>query len=250
VTAAAIGEAANVPAGAIDTVVDRGTAAMLRGFPNNSSRLVENPEPTAGGLDTTGPEITQADVDTALEALNEDLAAQVADALGLDSDLVSANAVAVPGPAIEGLDGLVGTRDQPEAEISGTLAYDRLSVERATVIERAEELLASDAAAMPQGHDVVPAATDVTIGTARVEGDVLWVVVSVTGASAPRPNPDGVLERVRGRSPAEAEAALDELGDVSVDLWPGWVTTVPELDWRIDLRLHGVPEEPEPSATP
>ena len=250
VTAAAIGEAANVAAEAIDTVVNQGTAAMLRGFSNNSSRLVANPEPTAGGLDTTGPEVTQADVDAAVATLNEDLAAQVAEALGSGADVVWADAAAAPEPVFEGLDGLVGRRDVAEVEVSGTLAYDRLSVERATVIERAEERLASDVAALPEGHDLVPAATRVTIGSARVEGDHLVVAVSVTGASAPRPDPDGVLERVRGRSRADAEAALAELGAVSVELWPGWVTSVPQLDWRIDLRLHSVPDEPAPSASP
>jgi hypothetical protein len=78
----------------------------------------------------------------------------------------------------------------------------------------------------------------------------LTVAVSVSGASAPRPDPDDVLQRVRGRSVDAAEAALDELGSATVKLWPGWVTSVPELDWRIDLRLHGVPDEPTPPATP
>jgi hypothetical protein len=250
VTAAAIGEAANVAAGAIDTVVNPGTAAMLRGFSNNSSRLVENPEPTAGGLDTTGPEINQADVDAAVAGLRDALAAQVAEALGSTAGLVWADAVAAPEPVIEGLDGLVGTRDQPAVEIGGSLAYDRLSVERATIIERAEEQLAADPSAMPPGHDLLPAATQVTIGAPRVEGDLLMVAVSVTGASAPRADPDGVLERVRGRSHAEAVAALGDLGEVSVELWPDWVTSVPQFDWRIDLRLHSVPNEPGPSASP
>jgi hypothetical protein len=223
---------------------------MLRGFANNSSRLVENPEPTAGGVDTTGPEITQADVDAAVASLGDAVAAEVSEALGSGTDLVWADAVLAPEPAIEGIDGLATTRDQPEVEIRGTVAYDRLSVERATVLERAEAQLAADAATRPEGHDPVPAATRVTIGTARVEGDLLTVAVSVSGASAPRPDPDSVLERVRGRSVAEAEAALEELGSATVELWPGWVTSVPELDWRIDLRLHGVPDEPGPSATP
>jgi hypothetical protein len=90
----------------------------------------------------------------------------------------------------------------------------------------------------------------VTIGAARAEGDRLVVAVSVTGASAPQLNRDDVLARVRGRSAPEAMAALDELGAPSVQLWPGWVTSVPELDWRIELRLGGAADEPAPSGTP
>jgi hypothetical protein len=76
------------------------------------------------------------------------------------------------------------------------------------------------------------------------------VAVSVTGASAPQPDPADVLQRVRGRSAEEAEAALEELGSATVSLWPDWVQSVPELDWRIDLRIDSVADGPVPSETP
>lgn len=249
VTAAAVGEAANVPARAIDTVLSEETAAMLRGFQNNQARLVENPEPTTGGLDTTGPEITQSDVDAAVASLREALAAGVAEELASDTSMISADVVAAPEPTFDGLDGLVGTRDQAEVQIGGTLAYDRLSVERAISVERAEAQLAADAAVLPAGHALLPDATRVTIGAARAEGDALVVAVTVTGASAPELDRADVLERVRGLSAPAAEAALEDLGAARVELWPGWVATVPDLEWRIDLRLGGEPDEPLPSGS-
>jgi hypothetical protein len=250
VTAAIVGEAANVPAAAIDTIVNEGTAARLRGFPNNPERLVVNPEATAGGVDTTGTEIIQADVDTAVAALRAGLDEQLAAALGSSGSAVFADAVEAPEPVIQGVDGLVGTRDQPEVQITGSLAYDRLSAERADVVALAEEQLASDASVLPSGHALLPDATRVTIGAARVEGEELVVAVGVTGASAPLPDPDEVLRRVRGRSAQAARAALADLGTATVDLWPGWVQSVPELDWRIDLRIDSVADGPVPSATP
>jgi hypothetical protein len=48
---------------------------------------------------------------------------------------------------------------------------------------------------------------------------------------------------VRGLTEEEAEADLAHLGEVDVRLWPGWVDRVPELEWRIELR---VTEEPQP----
>ena len=48
VVAAAPGPAANVPADAIDTVVDEQVDARLRGFPENPQRRVRNFEPTGG----------------------------------------------------------------------------------------------------------------------------------------------------------------------------------------------------------
>ena len=244
VTAAAIGEAANVPALAIDTVVNEATAARLRGFPNNGARLVENPEATAGGLDTVGPEFLEADVDAAVAALQEALAAAVANELGSAADTIAADAAGTATPTIEGLDGLVGTRDQPEAEIRGELAYDRRSVERAAVTAQAEERFASDADVLPADHELVPDATTVAVGQARVEGDELIVAVIVSGRSTARLDRELVLERVRGRTATEAEAALADLGEASVTLWPGWVASVPELDWRIDLRLSEASGQP------
>ena len=250
VVAAVIGEAANVPAAAIDTVVNEGTAARLRGFPNNPERLVVNPEATAGGADTTGTEITQADVDTAVAALRAGLDEALAAALASSGGAVVADAGEASEPVIEGVDGLVGTRDQPEAQITGTLAYDRLSAERADVVALAEEELASDASVLPAGHALLPDATRFTIGEARVEDEGLVVAVSMTGASAPLPDPEEVLRRVRGRSAEEATAALEQLGAATVDLWPDWVQSVPELDWRIDLRIDSAASEPVPSEAP
>jgi hypothetical protein len=250
VVAAAVGPAANVPAQAINTVVDQNVDQQLRGFPENPQRRVVNPEATAGGIDTTGTEIIQADVDTAVAALRAGLDEQLAAALGSSGSALFADAVEAPEPVIQGVDGLVGTRDQPEVQITGSLAYDRLSAARADVVALAEEKLASDASVLQSGHALLPDATRVTIGAARVEGEELVVAVGVTGASAPLPDPDEVLRRVRGRSAQAAAAALADLGTATVDLWPAWVQSVPELDWRIDLRIDSVADGPVPSATP
>lgn len=250
VVAAVVGEAANVAAGAIDTVVNAGTAAALRGFPNNPERLVVNPEATTGGVDTTGSEITQADVDAAIDALRTAIDAQKADALDVSAGAVFADVVGAAEPTIDGVEGLVGTRDQAEAQIAGALAYDRRSAERAEVVDEAEGRLAADAAVVPPGHDLRPAATRVTIGQARVDGERLLVAVTATGASAPRLDRDAVLSLVRGRSRQEAGAALADLGSATVDLWPDWVTSVPELDWRIELRIGTASDGASPSGSP
>ena len=239
VVAAAVGPNANVPPEAIDTILSQNVAARLRGFPNNNQRLVLNPEATAGGIDDIGTEITQPDVDAALAAMLEELDVAVADALDATDDAIFVDPADPPEPAVEGLDGLVGTRDQESAEISGTLAYDRLSVERNEVIAMATERLLDDAAILPPGHELVASGTEVSIGEARRDGDALIVTVTVTSASTPAVDRDEVIERVRGRSVDEARAALADLGDPTVELWPGWVGAVPELDWRIDVVIAG-----------
>ena len=230
VVAAAIGPGANVAADAIDTILDEGTRNRLRGFPQNNARLVVNPEATAGGINTTGVEITQADVDAAAASLREALSTGVAAALEGTDDGLFADALEAPEPVVAGVEGLVGIRDQAQAEISGTLAYDRLSVGEDEVRDTAGERFTAD-------RDAVP--IRVEIGEVRREGDALTVEVMVTGTSTSQIGRDEVIERVAGRSEGEARAALAELGEATVDLWPGWVASVPENDWRVEVQVIG-----------
>jgi hypothetical protein len=33
---------------------------------------------------------------------------------------------------------------------------------------------------------------------------------------------------------------LDDFGDVEIELWPGWVSDLPRLLWRIEIRVAAV----------
>jgi len=250
VVAAAAGPDGNVAVGAIDTIVNEGVDAQLRGFPENPERRVENFEATAGGRIDTGSEFTQADVDAAVAALNEALASGVSDALSSTDGTVFADPAEPAQATIDGLDGLVGRRDQASAELQGSLAYDRLSADPEDVrAEATAQFEASAADLLPAGQDLVPDETEVTIGAARQEGTTLVVETSVTGAAATTIDPDAVIDRVRGLSAEAAEAALVDLGDATVTLWPGWVATVPDAAWRVDVVISGESPSPEASAS-
>lgn len=244
VVAAAVGPAANVEAGAIDVVLSQDTAARLRGFPNNPERLVINPEATAGGVDTTGPEIAQADVDLALETLRADLAGQIADGAA-EVDERIAVAAATQEPVIEGLDDLAGRRDEERVEIHGSQPWSIAVANEREVVERGVEQLRDDPLAVPEGHDLLADSVAITIGEARVEGDALLVDVTATAVAAVPVSPFAIRENARGRTAAEAEIVLASFGDARVELWPGWVTTVPEVDWRVEVRIVD-PEALEP----
>ena len=77
VAASAAGPAGNVGPNEIDTVLSQNADARLQGFPENGQRRVTNPEATSGGADESGTQITQADVDAAVEALTADLQSEV-----------------------------------------------------------------------------------------------------------------------------------------------------------------------------
>ena len=236
VAAAAVGPAANVPAGAINTIVVASLDARLRGFPENTQSTVLNAAPTAGGVDTTGPEITQADVDPAVAAITEEVTAEVADALEPTRGTVLPTR-SIPPPRQQSRDSRASSAPgtSRKSSLNGSL-YDRRWTPRDEVVAAAEEQLAADASALPTDHELLPAATEVTIREARVDGNALVVTGRVTGASAAVADPERILGLIRGQSASDANAALEAIGPADVDLWPGWVGTVPELDWRIDLR--------------
>lgn len=239
VMAAAPGPAGNVPAEAIDTVLSDGPRNRLRGFANNAQPLVVNPGPTSGGSESSGTEITQEDVDAAVASLREALTALVAAEL----DRTRATAVTIgeiPQPAIEGLDGLVGTRDLETVDIRGTLAYDHWLVDQEGLERAAAERFARDGEAIPRGSRVVDAETAVEVTEMAATADGVQVTVEVSGRAEAMVDADVVLERIRGRTLDDARAALRDFGRASIDLWPGWVTSVPDLEWRIAVTIERV----------
>jgi hypothetical protein len=236
VQAVAPGPAGNVGATEIDTVLSEDADARLQGFPENGQRRVTNPETTSGGVDESGTEITQADVDAAVEALTTDLRRQVADALVESADAI----VVQPELAeatIEGLDELVGTRDQAEATIDGSLPWEAWTTERAEVEEAARQQFTSDPAQVPSGHVLLPESIEVAIEEANVRDGTMRVDVTATGRSAAEIDTKEVAKRIAGLPSAEAEAALDDLGSATVELWPDWVASVPSVTWRIEVRV-------------
>ena len=84
-------------------------------------------------------------------------------------------------------------------------------------------------------------ATEVSVGEARRDGGrARSCAVTVTGAidAGNRPRRGHRAGR-RRRSARGRSAALADLGVPTVELWPGWVASVPGPDWRIDVRVTG-----------
>jgi hypothetical protein len=237
VRASAPGPAANVDANAIDTVLSQGIAARLRAFPQNAARLVINGEPTTGGADARGPEITEADVERAVAALRDELE-RLADEARPDED--PDRIVIEPAPdetTIELPDDLAGTRDQAEVELIGSRSWTVLVVDTSEVEVEAVDRFEGDPP-IPDGHELLESDLRVTLGDPRLVGDRVVVDATVAARTAPRIAEDEVIARSRGLTAEEARLALADLGDVSVEVWPGWVETVPELDWRIEVRIE------------
>ena len=249
VMASAPGPQANLPPGRINAVLDENLRARLRGFADNPNKLVENLDPTTGGSETPGQEISQADVDAGVAELRSALLAEV------DSRIGAGDALSVPigeigEPAVGDVASLVGQRDQGEVTIQGTMEYDVWLVDRDELERSALEQLRQDPAAVPLGYRLLDDQTRIEIGEATGTEQGAQLSVTVSGQVMAELDVAGVLQRIRGLTRDEAMAALDDLGDSAIDLWPGWVTTVPEMDWRIDVLIQGAKPSPLPSGSP
>ena len=236
VEAAAPGPPGNVGPNEIDTVLSQNADARLQGFPENGQRRVTNPESTSGGVDESGTEITQADIDAAVEALTSDLRGEVADALAEHADAIVVQPD-LADPTIDGLDELAGTRDQAEATIDRSLPWEVFTADRAEVTEAARQQFANDPAQVPNGQVLLPDSIDVAVHEASLAGFAMRVDVTASGRSAAAINTSEVADRIAGLAPADAEAALEDLGHATVELWPDWVASVPTMGWRIEVRV-------------
>jgi hypothetical protein len=241
------GPAGNIAAEEIDTVVDENTAAQLRGVPDNPERLVTNPEPTAGGLDESGPLVEQADVDAAVTDLQTQLADLVANTLTPSDGAVIADTSPAPQPTINVPGDLLGTRDREEFELTGSLPYDRAWVSAEEVEAAARKLLVADTAIVPAGRELVAGSEVVAIEGTRREGAQLIATVSLTAATVATIDEDVVAGRIAGLTFEDARAELDDMGGVvEISGWPEWVDAVPRLTWRIEIDIAAPEASPSP----
>lgn len=254
VVAMAPGPEANVGAMEVDVVLTEPQASRLRAFADNPQPIVLNAAPMTGGSATTGTEITQADVDTAVTALREELADDV-DARLDEAGMLLVPVGVPPEPTIAGDAELVGMRDLATADISGSLAYDAWLVDPQSVERDALIWIADDDGAVPDGHRLVTETIEVSIVASEATADDVRVTVAVRAEAVRVVDEEAVVQRVRGLTAEEAESELADLGRASVTLWPDWATEVPELEWRIEVTIEGaaggrVPSSPEASASP
>jgi hypothetical protein len=240
VVAVESGPAGNLPTDAIDTILDEEVRDALRAFTDNPNRLVENPEPTAGGSDNEQPRITRRDVNRTADALRADLQAQLEGALTDEQGMLYAPVDAAE-PEIDIPDDLVGRTGEETFSLAGTLSYRRARIAAENVESAAHERLLDDPGAAPPGRSIVEDSIEVEMRRVTREGDALEARVTVTALADPIVEVQAVRDMIAGLTAAEAEAALAGFGDVEVGLWPGWVDRVPQLDWRIEVQI--VPAE-------
>ena len=225
------GPEGNVPANAIRVVPQGENPDFLK---------VTNDDPTDGGLRTETPEITKAEVDKAIAALQTQLGASfdqaIASGAGAPPDTTlfpGTKNLGVPTPSIDP-QSLVG-QALPSFDLTLTAKGTVIAVDPRPVRAIAETQLNGRIGA---DHRLVPGSVDVEVGEGTV-GEDGQVTFQAT-ARATRVlivDANQVRSLVKGKTGADAQAALARYGDVRVVLWPDWVSTVTAMDARLSVTV-------------
>jgi hypothetical protein len=237
-----------------DSNVAAGTITVIPGQYNSVVISVRNPAPTTGGIHDEFPKVVQKDVTAALAALGKQLDAQLATAAAAPAAL-PAGSTAFPETATRGAatatvdPATLVDQEVAQFDLGATATGSVVTVDEGPILALGQ---ARVTAAVPADRDLVPGSASVTIGPGTVDGQRVRFGVTARADTTPRIDAAALREQVRGRSKAEAEALLGSLGDATVTLWPGWVTTIPTFDARVDLRVEGLAiptASPAPSPT-
>ena len=226
------GTEGNVPANAIRVVPQGENPEFLK---------VNNPNPTDGGTRTETPEITQAELDKAVAQLETQLHQTFEDTIaagaGAPADTTLFPATAVLGPSVPDPDPktLVGqavpTYDLALSRDGSVIAVDPRPVDEIAT-QQLEDKIGAD-------HQLVEGSIDVEVGEGTV-GEDGQVSFQATARAQRIPILDPAVLRslVKGKTQAEAEAALAPYGAAKVVLWPSWASTVTGFDSRLDLTVR------------
>jgi hypothetical protein len=225
------GTAGNVPANAI-RVVPRGE--------NPDFLKVNNPDPTSGGTRKETPEVKKAEVDQAVAAVQQALRAQfdgaVAGGAGapagaelfpqtasLGTPTFSVVPAKLIGQAVESFD--LG------AAATGTVIAVDPSPIRSIAEARLRDRIGSD-------HRLIDGSITIDVGDGSVgeDGQVAFEATA-RAARVIVVDPSQLSALVKGKSAADAEAALAPYGGATVVLWPSWVTTVTGVDARLSISI-------------
>ena len=238
-----------------DSNVGAGTITVIPGQYNSVVITVRNPAPTTGGIRNEFPKVTQKDVTSALAALGKVLDAQLLTAAAAPAGL-PAGSTAFPETATRGAatatvdPATLVDQEVAQFDLGATATGTVVTVDQAPILALGQARIA---AAVPAERDLVAGSAVVTVGPGTVDGQRVRFGVTARADTAPRIDEAALRAQLKGRSKVEAEAMLGAFGDATVTLWPGWATTIPTFDARVDLRVDGLAgpnATPAPAATP
>ena len=227
-----------------------GNNAITRVPKARNTLTVTNREATAGGAHTESPQVSEADVLAARDAielaLSIELDRQVAESTGVPVGITLFPQTRLVGASQFDVDPatFVGA-EVADFDLAATAQGTALGVDPSPITALAEARLRSR---VTPGWSLVGGSITFEVGNPSVLGEVISYPVSIRGTQVHDVDQAALIDQVRGLVLTEARSRLDDYGDVQITLWPDWVTTIPT---RVDRITFTVAEpQPAPSPTP
>jgi hypothetical protein len=209
---------------------------------------VTNPEATAGGARTESPQVSEADVSRARDALDlaiaTELDRQVAEATGVPAGITLFPQTKIAGDSQFAVDPqtIVGV-EAADFDLAATAQGTALGVDPSPIAAVADARLRTR---VTPGWSLLAASITSEVGSPSVLGEVISYPVTIRGTQVHDVDAKALVPEIEGLVLAEARSRLAAFGDVQITLWPDWVTTVPTRADRITFTLA----EPKPVSTP
>ena len=199
---------------------------------------VVNPDAITGGTHEEFPKVVQEDVDVAVEALTARIAADtstiaVAQAANPDRTVFEETlTIGEPTPTVD--PGTFVDQEIESFELGMTAQATILAVDPAPVTAIAETLIRGR---VSPGYELVAGSIRVAPGAPVVDGQVITFPVTATAQQVAILDPDALRELVMGKPLETARELLAPFGEVALTAWPDWVSSVPTLADRVDVRI-------------
>ncbi len=234
--------------------VDPGTIIVLPADIKDLLITVTNRDATSGGSRQESPQVSQKDVDAAVAQLGKDLAAQFDAWAAAPDDLPEGTTafpttghlgtpVATPDPTT-----LVGL-EQPTFQLAATATGTVVAVDTKLIDQVAAGRIAAN---VPSEHALKDGSVTSKHDGGQADGDLVDFRVTANAQAIPVLDAAVLREQIKGKSVVDAKRLLERYGSVTISTWPGFVSSIPTLDARLDLTVTGLDQAspgPLPSAS-
>jgi len=220
--------------------VEAGDITQVPDFLRTQQVSAINPSPTSGGTREVFQQIQQADVDAALEALDAQLASEFATSIA-DPPGVPAGSTTFPDAAVLGEAAIT---PDPESLVGQEVASFTLEASATGTVIAVDEaplegiVLSRITAQVSPDYELVPGSIRPSVGEGVASGGVVTFTLSAQASETAVLEPEAIEAEIRGRPVAEVARQLAPLGEVSVEVWPDFVTTVPTFPERVDVVIE------------
>jgi hypothetical protein len=226
------GPGGNVGAGSVTVVSSDLNSVVIK---------VSNPAAMTGGKRNEFTRVQQADVDAALAQLTKDIGAQFSSWAAAPDELPQG---ATAFPATGKLGTLVPSADpstlidveEPTFQLGATATGTVVAVDVSQIDPVARERIAAQ---VPAERTLRDGSVTVQPDAGSADGELVDFRVTAAGQAIAVLDPTALREAIKGKSVDEARTILGRYGTVSIDTWPGFVSSIPTIDARLDLTVAG-----------